>query len=84
MKRRTVFFVIYIAWLFSITFPAAAATWDRKDIPEELTWKLEDIYTSDQAWQGAFQDLSEKMKLITKYKGKLDQSADELAQCLKL
>jgi len=84
MKKRTVFFAIYIAWLFSITFPAAADTWERKDISEELTWRLEDIYTSDQAWQDSFQALSEKMKSITKYKGKLGESADELIECLKL
>lgn len=84
MKRKTVFFAIYIAWLFSITFPSAAETWDRKDISEELTWKLEDIYPSDQAWQEAYQGLSEKMKSITKYKGKLSESADELTECLKL
>ncbi len=84
MKRKIVFFVVYVAWLSSIIFPAAAATRDRKDMPEELTWRLEDIYTSDQAWQDSFQDLSEKMKSITKYKTKLGESADELAQCLKL
>ncbi len=84
MKRKTVFFAIYIAWLFSITFPSAAETWDRKDISEELTWKLEDIYPSDQAWQEAYQGLSEKMKSITKYKGKLSESANQLTECLKL
>ncbi len=84
MNKKTASFLIISACLFALTFSAYAKTWERKDIPEELTWKLGDIYSSEQAWQEAYQALSEKMKSIAKCKGKLGESANELTACLKL
>ena len=34
---------------------------NRKDVPEEYKWKLEDIFPSDDAWEECFFALSERM-----------------------
>ena len=46
---------------------------ERKDIPENLRWKLEDIYESPKAWEIAYNQAEEAYKNLdlTSFKGKL-------------
>lgn len=56
----------------------------RDEIPEALTWRLEDIFASDEEWKEEFQSLKRDITQITKFKGKLDESAETLLQALQL
>ena len=56
---------------------------NRKDVPEEYKWKLEDIFPSDDAWEECFFALSERMGKIVSYKGRLSDE-DALYECLIL
>ncbi|MBB2479777.1 oligoendopeptidase F [Bacillus sp. APMAM] len=55
----------------------------RKDIPEELTWRLEDIFPTDEAWEQEYQKVKELTGDAPKYKGKLGESANDLYEALK-
>ena len=56
---------------------------DRKNIPQEYKWRLEDIFSDNEAWEECFFALSERMGKIASYKGRLADE-DALFECLTL
>jgi oligoendopeptidase F len=54
----------------------------RSEIPVEETWRLEDIFPSDQEWEKEFQDVKNMIPEVKKFEGKLGESADTLYQAL--
>lgn len=56
----------------------------REEIPEERTWRLEDIFSSDEEWNQEFEAIKQLIPTITEYQGKLHESADTLYNLLKL
>lgn len=56
---------------------------NRKDIPIEHTWALEDLYPSDEEWKKDLEKLKEMLPQIESYCGKLGESADTLLSFLK-
>ncbi len=62
---------------------ALAQTPERADIPEKYTWKLEDIYPSDEAWAKAKDDLAGQFDKILAFQGTLADSPDQLLACLE-
>lgn len=63
---------------------AIAQTRERNEIPAGETWKLEDIYPSDAAWQQALDKLTEAYPAVQVYRGTLAQSSERLLACLQL
>jgi oligoendopeptidase F len=59
-------------------------TRERSEVPPGQTWRLEDLYPSDQAWNQAKAALTGRMDGIGRYKGTLTESASQLLACLKL
>lgn len=57
---------------------------DRKDVPAQYCWKLEDIYTSEGLWEEAFQSISKFLEELRKYRGHVIESAANLYQTLEL
>lgn len=55
----------------------------RSELPLEMTWDLTKIYLSDEEWQNDYKGVGEKMKPFSAFKGKLNTSAQVLAECLK-
>ena len=55
----------------------------RSEIPLEDTWKLEDIFLTDQQWESEFQEVKQLIPSMSSYQGKLGESADSLFQALK-
>ncbi len=56
----------------------------RKDVPEEMTWRLEDIYENKEAWQ---KDIDKALGLseeIAKYEGRIAESASVLLEVMDL
>ena len=62
---------------------ALSQTRERSQIATEGKWKLEDLYPSDQAWDQAKGQLTTRFGEITKFKGKLAGSAQDLLACLE-
>lgn len=56
----------------------------RSEVPVESTWRLEDIFATDEAWQEELKQLQEAIPEIEEYQGKLSESADMLYGLLKL
>jgi oligoendopeptidase F len=54
----------------------------RNEIPVEYTWRLEDIFATDDEWEKEFKEVKELIPGINRFKGKLGESADELYNAL--
>ena len=52
----------------------------RNEINEKDTWDLSTIYATDQAWEEALKDLTEKLETVAQYEGHLLDSADSLLE----
>lgn len=55
----------------------------RKELPENLTWDLTKIFSSDQEFDEKYLELSEKLKKSEKYKGTLDQGASQFLDAIE-
>lgn len=54
----------------------------RNEIDPKDTWRLEDIFPTDEAWEKEFNQIKEALPQIGEYKGKLGESADVLYDAL--
>jgi len=81
MKTPSKIIVLTALFAFSAT-PVCSQTRQRSQIPPEHTWKLQDLYPSDQHWNKAKDNLVAQFDEILKYKGKLSASASQLLACL--
>jgi len=76
-----------VAVLFSavvMTSGPMAQERDRRQIAEEFTWNLTEIYPSDGAWREAKDALAARIPEIAAFQGKLGESATALADALDL
>lgn len=55
----------------------------RSEVPVEDTWRLEDIFTNDEAWEKEFQEVKDLLPDVQNFKGKLAESADQLYEALQ-
>lgn len=55
----------------------------RNEVPVEDTWKLEDIFQTDQQWESEFQEVKKLIPSMSSYQGKLGENADSLFQALQ-
>ena len=55
---------------------------NRSEVPNEYKWDLTTRYKTDDDWQKDYVVLSEKIKEISKFKGKVVSSADALVNIL--
>ena len=60
-----------------------AQTRERAEISDKYKWRLEDLYSSDEAWDTAKRELVAQFDEVSGYKGKLANSASELLACLE-
>ncbi len=56
----------------------------RSEVPQELTWNLEDIYTSREAWQADLDASAAAAEELAGYAGRVTESASTLLAALKL
>ncbi|MCH1626230.1 oligoendopeptidase F [Fredinandcohnia quinoae] len=54
----------------------------RKEIAEQDTWRLEDIYETDKVWENEFTEVKNMIPKISDFQGKLTTSADVLYEAL--
>ena len=62
----------------------AATLPSRSEIAQELTWDLESIYATAEAWEGDFKALEARLPELSGFQGKLGAAAKDLAAGLKL
>ena len=56
----------------------------RADIEAKYKWRLEDIFATDQLWEGDFSKVEGLLPKITEFKGLLAKSGKNLLECLQL
>lgn len=57
---------------------------DRKNIPEQYRWNLQDIYASEELWEKDFQSISGYLAKLQSYRGNVIESPGNLYQTLEL
>lgn len=57
---------------------------ERKDLPVEDTWALEDLFATDEAYNAAFEGAKALPEQVAAYEGKLGESAETLLSYLRL
>ncbi len=57
---------------------------ERSDIDERYTWRLTDIFDSDESWEEALKTLTENTSRLENFKGSLSESPKVLAQALDI
>ena len=55
----------------------------RSEIAVEDTWRLEDIFASDESWEKEFQEVKALIPAVKEFEGKLSESADILYDALQ-
>jgi oligoendopeptidase F len=55
----------------------------REEIPVEYTWRLEDIFATDEEWEKEFAEITQMLPKFSEYKGKIGQSASLLYEALQ-
>lgn len=55
----------------------------RHEVATEYTWRLEDIFATDQVWEEEFQKVKDMIPKVKSYQGKLGQSASRLLEALQ-
>ena len=55
----------------------------RSEIAVEDTWRLEDIFASDESWEKEFQEVKALIPAVKEFEGKLGESADILYEALQ-
>jgi len=84
MRRASGVIVVPLVVLAFSQVAVLSQTRERAEFPVEHTWRLEDLYASDQAWDEAKQKLAVQFDQISKYTGQLATSASGLLACLNL
>ncbi len=56
----------------------------RSEVPVELTWDLESIYATPDAWEQDFHWVNEELPKLSAYQGRLGESAQTLYDALQL
>src|SRR5690625_841667 len=54
----------------------------REEVAEEKTWDLTDLYTDHNQWENEITSIQNDVETITQYKGKLQNDAKTLCECL--
>ncbi|MHB1682192.1 MAG: oligoendopeptidase F [Bacilli bacterium] len=54
----------------------------RAQAPESLTWNLDDLFPSPQAWEAELSAVEKELPGVTQYAGRLGENAGVLADCL--
>ncbi|MGD6804655.1 oligoendopeptidase F [Rossellomorea aquimaris] len=56
---------------------------ERKDVPEEQTWDLSDIFQTREDWEKELKAVQNDVAEVTEYKGRLQESSTLLLRCLE-
>lgn len=55
----------------------------RSEVPVEHTWKLEDLFATDDEWNNELKAIQNDLPTVTQYRGKLSEGGKTLLNCLK-
>ncbi|MBS4207957.1 oligoendopeptidase F [Bacillus sp. FJAT-50079] len=56
---------------------------NRSEISEELTWRLEDIFASDELWEKEYEEIKASLAHTSELKGQLSKSPEKMLEVLQ-
>ncbi len=56
----------------------------RSEVLKEETWRLEDLFESDDQWAAALKALDAGIPAVAQYMGRLKDGPRQMVECLKL
>ncbi len=81
-KSRILLSVVFIISFFAnLSF---TQNLERKDVAENYTWNLSDLFPDESAWLNDKTNILQKLDEVTKYKGRLTENAKTLTSALDL
>jgi oligoendopeptidase F len=80
----SILMLVTLAFLPSTIVAQVQEAPTRDQIKDQDKWNLADFFPTDEAWEKELESLKGRINDITKYKGKLGESAANLASCLML
>jgi oligoendopeptidase F len=89
-KTSRVFVGLILGLIIVFTFTnvlaqsTSTAIPQRSDIDAKYKWKLEDIFATNQLWEGDFSKVDALLPKMTEFKGRLSESGKTLLGCLQL
>ena len=83
MKRKN-FTILSIVVLITLLPLVSFSQKNREEIDEKYKWNLNDIYSSEEEWNTAKENLVNELPKLETFKGKLTSSASDLLACLEL
>jgi oligoendopeptidase F len=54
----------------------------RSEVPEHLTWNLNDLFLTPEAWEAELSSIEADLPSVTQYKGRLNEGAQSFLDCL--
>ena len=82
MNKASNVIIVLSALLVFFASQVLSQTRERSEVRVKDTWKLEDLYPSDEVWNKAKEKLVAQFDEVLEYKGRLAKSASELLTCL--
>ncbi|HKJ77921.1 MAG TPA: oligoendopeptidase F [Prolixibacteraceae bacterium] len=82
MKTSFTFIFTFLT-LFFMTDKSNSQPLSRADVEIDDTWRLEDIYASDEAWREAKKEMADRAEDINSFKGEITNSAKNLREFLE-
>lgn len=76
--------ILLASYMWMANFTVMAQMKDRSEIDVKYTWKLEDLYLNDEAWELEKEKQKARIPGVTAYKGRLSKSPDDLQKCFDL
>ncbi|MEA2572865.1 MAG: oligoendopeptidase [Chloroflexia bacterium] len=55
----------------------------RNEVPEEHTWDIKSVYPTDEAWEGAYKQAEQQIESMSRFSGRLGESAAVLLEALQ-
>lgn len=83
MVKRSSFLLIIAALGMAAPALLYSQPRERSEVSLQDTWKLEDLYSTDQAWHDAKQKVAAEFDKLAEFKGRLAASASDLLACLE-
>lgn len=84
VMRKLANLMVAIVLIAAVTAQAETKLRQRSEVETKYKWNLADIYVSNDAWEADFNKLKGAIGGFEKFKGTLDQSADNILACMKL
>lgn len=82
--KHSLFFALMVGLCLLVGPGLLAQTMERAQVAEQYTWRLTELYPTDEAWQQAKQQILSRLPELDNFRGTLGQSPGRLRSALDL